>query len=48
MNEHDLIDSLIEEQDGTRGHKPMTKKPTGVVAGNSHAIRIYKRMEEER
>lgn len=26
----------------------MTKKPTGVAAGNSEAIRIYERMEEER
>jgi hypothetical protein len=26
----------------------MTKKPTGVGAGNSEAIRIYERMEEER
>jgi CheY-like chemotaxis protein len=26
----------------------MSKKPTGVAAGNSEAIRIYERMEEER
>ena len=26
----------------------MSKKPTGVAAGNSEAIRIYDRMEEER
>jgi hypothetical protein len=26
----------------------MTKKPTGVAAGNSEAIRIYERLEEER
>jgi hypothetical protein len=26
----------------------MRKKPSGVAAGNSEAIRIYERMEEER
>ena len=26
----------------------MTKKPTGAAAGNSEAMRIYERMEEER
>ena len=26
----------------------MSKKPTGVAAGNSEATRIYERMEEER
>src|SRR3954453_12966296 len=26
----------------------MTKKPTGTAAGNSEAMRIYERMEEER
>jgi hypothetical protein len=26
----------------------MSKKPTGVAAGNSEALRIYERMEEER
>ena len=26
----------------------MSKKPTGAAAGNSEAIRIYERMEEER
>jgi hypothetical protein len=26
----------------------MRKKPTGVAAGDSEAIRIYERMEEER
>jgi hypothetical protein len=26
----------------------MSKKPTGVAAGNSEAIRIYEAMEEER
>ena len=26
----------------------MRKKPTGVAAGNSEAIRIFERMEEER
>jgi hypothetical protein len=25
----------------------MSKKPTGAAAGNSEAIRIYERMEEE-
>jgi hypothetical protein len=28
--------------------KAMSKKPTGAEAGNSEAIRIYERMEEER
>jgi hypothetical protein len=28
--------------------KAMSKKPTGAAAGNSEAIRIYERMEEER
>jgi hypothetical protein len=26
----------------------MTKKPTGAAAGNSEAMRIYERLEEER
>ncbi len=26
----------------------MSKKPTGVAAGNSEALRIYEKMEEER
>jgi len=26
----------------------MTKKPTGAAAGNSEAMRIYERMQEER
>jgi hypothetical protein len=26
----------------------VSKKPTGVAAGNSEAMRIYERMEEER
>jgi hypothetical protein len=26
----------------------MTKKPTGAAVGNSEAMRIYERMEEER
>jgi len=26
----------------------MSKKPTGVAAGNSEALRIYERVEEER
>jgi hypothetical protein len=26
----------------------MSKKPTGVAAGNSEALRIYEKMEDER
>jgi hypothetical protein len=30
------------------GSKGLSKKPTGAAAGNSEAIRIYERLEEER
>ena len=32
----------------TNLREPMSKKPSGAAAGNSEAIRIYERMEEER
>jgi hypothetical protein len=39
--QHHARSQIVEDRN-------MSKKPTGAAAGNSEAIRIYERMEEER